>query len=442
LSELVAALSRALDLTGGEPIGHSVRACWMGLRVGWTAGLSGPELQDLYYALLLKDAGCSSNAAEVASWFQTDDQTAKADLKQVDWSRTWQTVLYALRHAAPGQPLGTRLRTTIGLARRGIQSGRQLVQLRCTRGAAVVRELGWDGAVPDAVLNLDEHWDGSGHPNGIAGPAIPLFSRILLLAQTAEIVSRRHGSDAARQVVRERRGTWFDPALCDTFLAISDEAFFADAARVASPEDLARDGTRHELWPADRPADVLDVARIFGQIVDAKSPWTARHSSRTAHYAEQIAARLGWDAESARGVRLAGYFHDLGKLGVTNALLDKPGPLTPSERLHVERHAELTGTILAPLTPLRPIAEAARAHHERLDGSGYFRGLRGDQVPLASRVIAVADMYDALTADRPYRASLSSAEALRILGTDRDRGRLWGPAVEAAADLPEPEPGG
>lgn len=437
-AELMAGLSRALDLTEGEPMGHSIRSCWIGMTIAKQVGLEPRIQEDLYYALLLKDVGCSANAAQVSSWFGTDDRRAKTDLKEVNWSRLSEAVSYAFRNAAPGQPWLTRIRQVASLSKRGVGAARELVEVRCTIGAGIVRSLGWSGLVPDAVLNLDEHWDGSGHPQGVRGEDIPILSRILLLAQTVEIFGQRKGPDACRQVARERSGHWFDPSLVAAFLAVSGETdYFEQLGCVQGPQAVVPFAPKTAPLRTDAIGDVLKVARVFGQIVDTKSSWTAMHSMRTAYYARAIAERMGLSEALQDQVLLAGFFHDLGKLGVSNLVLDKPGPLNSEERAHIETHAELTYRVLEPMPGLRPLAYFASCHHERLDGGGYYRRLAGEEVPLLSQVIAVADVFDALTADRPYRAGLSVDEALAILGRDAGA-RMDADAFEALVALPLP----
>jgi HD-GYP domain-containing protein (c-di-GMP phosphodiesterase class II) len=435
--ELIAGLSRALDLTEGEPMGHSIRACWIGMQVAAAAGAEESVADDLYYALLLKDAGCSANAAQVSSWFGTDDHSAKMDLKQTNWSRMHEAVLYAMKHAAPQERLVRRFAQMVQLSGRGIKGARELVQVRCTRGASIVRSLGWTGSVPEAVLNLDEHWDGQGYPRGAKGEDIPFMARVMLLSQTAEIFWRTRGAEGARQIVRDRGGTWFDPSLADVFLSVSqDPAFFADLGAMDSPQAIRAAFPKVAQGIQDM-TDILKTAEIFGQIVDAKSPWTRLHSIRTAHYARQIATKMNISDVDADGVTLAGYFHDLGKLGVSNLILDKPGQLTAGERAAMEVHPALTFRILEPLSDLRSVAYDAACHHERLDGSGYHQGLRADAIPTPAQIVAVADVFDALTADRPYRQGLSPEAAFAIMRPDAGV-KLSGPALEALMSLPQP----
>lgn len=418
-SGLIATLSRALDLAEGEPMGHGIRSCWIGMEISKSLTLSSTQQSELFYALLLKDAGCSVNAAQVTQWFGTNDQEAKRNLKTVNWSNLYHASRYAIQNARPGAPMAQRVAQMVALARRGPNAARQLVQMRCTRGADVVRSLGWASLAPDAVLNLDEHWDGSGSPRGLTGSQIPLLARILLLAQTIEIFWNRKGPEAAMRVVAERRGAWFDPELAQVALTLGSEAgFWQRLGEVAGPQAIvALDPHPVSISLASADA-LLPVARVFAEIVDAKSPWTARHSERTARYAGLLARQVGAAESDARQLELAGLYHDLGKLGVPNLVLDKPGRLSPDEFRVVQRHPALTYEILAPLAPLRPTAVVASAHHERLDGSGYHQGLRGSELPEGAMLVAMADVFDALTSPRPYKPGMEPDDALRVMEPD------------------------
>jgi HD-GYP domain-containing protein (c-di-GMP phosphodiesterase class II) len=435
---VIASLSRALDLTEGEPLGHSLRACWIGMQLGRALMLDGATLRQLFYAILLKDTGCSANAHQVSSWFGTDDRAAKRDLKVVNWSRLPDAVRYAVRHAAPGHPVGRRVRQIAALGRRGPSAARDLVQERCTVGAQLVRRLGWHDAVPEAVLSLDEHWDGSGYPEGLRGTEIPLLARLANLSQQAEIFWNRGGPEASRSMVAARRGQWFDPELADVFLTLSrPDAFWQDLQGIEAPSDLMAAAP-----PPDGDGGValsigvglLPIAEVFAEIVDRKSPWTVRHSERTAWFAGRIAAHLGYGGDRVRAAMLAGFYHDLGKLGVSNLILDKPGPLTADEMARMRRHPALTAEILAPLTPLHHVAVAAGAHHERLDGSGYHQGLSGEDVPILGALVAVADVFDALTARRPYKEGMSAEDAMKVMAPDAGR-KLFGDAVAALGEI-------
>src|SRR5215218_10327083 len=243
LSEVVAALSHALDITHGQPGGHAARSCLLGMRIADAIGLGGDDRSALFYALLLKDAGCSTNAAPMAALYDHDDHAAKRDWRRVDDSRRLDPLRHALRTSGSrGGPLA-RLRRVRGLACSGPASTPALYGLRCERGAEIARMIGLDEAAAEAIRHLEERWDGSGYPEGLAGDRISPLGRILCLAQTMEVFWQDGGRDGALAVARRRRGTWFEPALVD---ALDDVA--PDAAFWASLEG----GRVDPVEPADR----------------------------------------------------------------------------------------------------------------------------------------------------------------------------------------------
>jgi HD-GYP domain-containing protein (c-di-GMP phosphodiesterase class II) len=436
LSEVIGALSHALDLTEGQPVGHSQRSCMIGMEIAERLRLPSEVRRDLFYAVLLKDAGCSSSAARMCELFATDDRALKRDFTLVDWTDTAAVVRYAARNVAPGQSAFSRaghlLRALRGIAREAAT----LNEARCDRGARIVAMLGFPPAASQAVRALDEHWDGSGRPAGLRGDAIPLIARIACLAQTAEIFMSADGPQAALDVARARRGRWFDPELCDVLLSIGPDDALWDRLVGDSVAEALRD-----LEPGEGPAladeEGLDrVAEAFAGVIDTKSPYTARHSMGVATYAVAIGEHMGFDPGRLRWLRRAGLLHDIGKLGVSNLVLDKDGPLTDAEFAEVRRHPLYTHQILARIDAFSAIAEAAASHHERLDGRGYHRGLVAADLSAEARILAVADVYEALTADRPYRGPLDRDTALGILW--RDAGAAFDPvcieALQAASD--------
>jgi HD-GYP domain-containing protein (c-di-GMP phosphodiesterase class II) len=431
LSEVLAALSTALDLTEGQPAGHSVRTCVIGCRLADELGLRVADRAALYYALLLKDAGCSSNAARFATLFGTRDQDAKHQMKRVDWNRRFSLAIQTFRTAGSGGSLAARLRHFVGIAGTPDVT-RDLIQTRCDRGAEIVASMGFPAATANAIRALDEHWNGAGYPASLAGDAIPLLARIANIAQTVELFFTEGGAESALRVVRQRRGTWFDPKLVDLVLGWRrDRAWW----RTLEAPDLQ--ALVVALEPTERVQRVDDagldvVARAFADIIDAKSPYTSRHSSNVAEYARGIAASCGLGPSEQRRLYRAGLLHDIGKLGVSSRILDSPARLTPKERTEVERHPAFTWEILRRVGAFRGFAWLAATHHEKLDGSGYPWGLRGDLLDLPARILVVADIYEALTADRPYREGMPHQQAMSILASERGT-KLCGEAVDGLA---------
>src|SRR5271154_1923305 len=188
LSEIISALSYALDLTEGQPMGHSVRSCIIGMRLAGQIGLPVNEQGDLYYALLLKDAGCSSNSSRLFHILNTDEIRAKRDVKTTDWTRVgWESLHYALTHVATGMPFLERMQRLFEVAATQQQDSCNLVKIRCERGSYIATQLGFSDSVSSGIYNLDEHWNGRGYPDGLRKDEIPLFSRIANLSQTLDV---------------------------------------------------------------------------------------------------------------------------------------------------------------------------------------------------------------------------------------------------------------
>jgi putative nucleotidyltransferase with HDIG domain len=289
--------------------------------------------------------------------------------------------------------------------------------------------LGFGDATAEAIRALDEHWDGGGQPRGLRGDAIPLPGRILCLAQTAEIFHAAAGVDAAWSVLRKRAGHWFDPALVAAFGTFRDDATFWGSV---ADGDVAAWEPDDRILHADE--DRIDrIADAFAGVVDAKSPWTYRHSDRACMIAMSVAEALGGDEPLLRDLRRAALLHDIGKLAVSNRILDKPAPLTAAEYNRVREHPLITERILARVPGCEHLAAIAGAHHERLDGGGYPRGRRGEELTMPMRVLAIADVYEALTSDRPYRRAHSSDEALAVMR--REVPDRLDPAAFAALEL-------
>ncbi|MBI5040043.1 MAG: HD domain-containing protein [Gammaproteobacteria bacterium] len=345
MSQLIQALSHALDLTEGQPRGHCVRCTWIGMHIGMELGLDTARLSDLHYTLLLKDVGCSSNASRLFELYGYDDLAVKHDFKLIDSDHRSQLARFVLTHAGVGEALGQRLRRVLGLAAHGEDHASELIAARCERGSSTALRLGLGKAVADGIFSLDEHWNGKGKPQGLHGDAIPLESRIALVAQ---------------------------------------------------------------------------VAGAVADVVDAKSTYTYGHSTRVALYSDLIAQQMGLPLHHQRWLRRAALLHDLGKLAVSNAVLEKPGSLTPEEWNQVKAHPRYTEEILMRIGPMRELARVAGAHHERLDGKGYPKGLCGDEIALETRIITVADIFDAITAERPYRGAIEQPQAIAMMEKTRD----------------------
>ena len=429
LSELIGALSHALDITEGQPAGHCVRCCWIGMHIGRAIGLPQDQLWELYYTLLLKDLGCSSNAARICELYLADDLGFKRDFKTVGDSLP-QVLSFELTHTGLKAGLAERFRSVMTILKDGPAIAQDLIATRCQRGAEIARLLRFPDGVAEGIYSLDEHFNGQGKPARLAGEAIPVHARIALLAQVIDVFHTAGGRAAALREARKRAGSWFDPRLVDAFeRAACAEEFWAT---LAAPHI---DAAVAALEPGGREValddDYLDdIAAAFGQVVDAKSPYTSGHSARVALYTDMIGEALGLPAQRRRWLRRGALLHDVGKLGVSNSVLDKAGALDRDEWEAVRLHAAYTETILGRIGAFAELAAIAGSHHERLDGAGYPRGLRAEDIRLETRIITTADIFDAITAARPYRGAIPVPQALEMM--EKTVGTALDPACFAA----------
>lgn len=416
VSEILSALSAALDVVEGQPEGHAVRTALIAHRVGTALGLDEDSLRRLHYAALLKDAGCTNNSARIQKIFGGDEHLSKHAVKFIDWSSPIASLKFAMDHTERGEGIGAKLRrmaANIGPPARVMD---EVTSARCSRGAEIALMMGFDLPTSHAIFALDEHWDGKGSPQHLRGEQIPLLARILCLAQTMEIFAGAFGVEPTMAMVRERTGRWFDPAVAQAALSLeSDNELWRTHA------DLLDQGACFvELVDSSvaSDADIDEICMAFAMIVDAKSSFTGEHSTRVTGYALDLARHYGFDVERKNTLRRAALLHDIGKLGVPNAILDKPGKLTEEEFGTIKRHPEHTRQILSRVRGFERICAIAAAHHERLDGRGYPRQQSAADLDLDMRILCAADVFDALCAERPYRGAMPPEKAIAIMEED------------------------
>ncbi len=414
LAEIIEALSHALDMTEGQPPGHCIRVCYIGMRMAAHLPFTDAERRDLYYTLLLKDLGCSSNAARICELYLTDDLMFKHDFKRVDGSLA-QVLRFVLGHTGMQAGLAERFRSLLTILGNGGEIARELIETRCQRGAEIARQMRFSEGVARGILDLDEHFNGKGRPAGLAEDAISPLARVALLAQVADIFAMNEGPAAAMAEIEKRRGEWFDPLMVNAFAKATASPDFWDVHGAPDIEQRMLDAEPgQQAIMADE--DYLDdIAAGFARVVDAKSPYTSGHSERVALFTDMIAEQMGFDAAHRRRLKRGALLHDIGKLGVSNRVLDKPGKLDDEEWQQMKAHSAHSEAILSRISAFSELAVIGGAHHEKLDGTGYPRGLKGEAINMDTRVVSTADVFDALTADRPYRKAMPISEALAIL---------------------------
>ena len=425
LGEVLSALSFALDITEGALPGHSVRACLLGMRLGKQIQLPDQALADLYYAILLKDIGCSSNSARMADAFAAEDQVVKQHFKFIDREKLGkpnrEALTFVWNNIAPTAGVWDRMRQMYRMLRTPGNLTAEMIEARCERGAVILQKLGMSIDTCAAVYSLDEQWNGRGLPDHLVARDIPLLGRICAVAQHLDLFCSEFGPARAIDTLAERSGSWFDPDLVRAAESLQQQGVLWDHCLPDSDPEALQTAVL-ALDPGSSTAlaarDLDLICSGFADVVDAKSPFMYRHSVATTEAAVLMSNAMGLAPDRVDVVRRAALLHDIGMLGVPNTILDKPGPLTWEEWTAIHSHPVLSQSILARVRAFSEVAVLAGQHHEKLDGSGYPFHLRGEQIPVESRILTVADSFSALMESRPYRRDLTPAEVQQQLAGD------------------------
>jgi HD-GYP domain-containing protein (c-di-GMP phosphodiesterase class II) len=405
---------------------HVLRQCLIALRLAERIDLDEETRAAVYYTALLINVGCHSDAHEQAKWFG-DDIALKASKYDYEF-RSLRGAAAGLRMIGSGNPALHRFRIGLEFA----ISGHRDVDQMIAHHAAIARSLGEQLELPtealDALSNTYETWDGRGWPGKLAGIEVPLASRISQMAEFVEVAHRVGGVDAARDLVRRRAGKQFDPVLA--------REMDAGAERIlAGLESVSTWDAVIDAEPALAvvlSGDRFDKALLaIANFVDLKSPFTLGHARAVADLSAAAGEQLGITDAEIRTLRRAGLVHDIGRLGVSNSIWDKQGPLGAGEWERVRLHPHLTERMLHQSQALAPLGGIAVQHRERLDGSGYPRGVTGNAISRAARIIGAADAYQAMREPRPYREARTPEDAASQLRAEVKAGRLDGDAVEA-----------
>jgi HD-GYP domain-containing protein (c-di-GMP phosphodiesterase class II) len=422
LAELVATLSLGTDLGLGQPMEHIVQETIIALRMGERLGIAESDRAVLFYAGLLAWVGCHTDAYEQAKWFG-DDIKMKADGVLIDEpSPGW-----LIGHLGAGRPALERLRLAAALPMAARRKSVVDLEAHWLAADGLAARLGLGDEVRQSLKETYERWDGKG-AFGAKGEEIRLASRLIILADVVAVFHRAGGLEAAVAVARERSGASLDPALADLFC--ENAPAFLDGLDDGSSWSAVLD--MEPSLAREVPDAMVDEAlEAVADFTDLKSPFTIGHSRAVADLAAEAARAYGLDEGNVGLVRRAGLVHDIGRLGVTNGVWDKRGPLSGAQQERVRLHPYLTERMLAFAPALAPLGAIAVEHHERLDGSGYPRGLSGPAISPAGRVLGAADVYHAMLELRPHRPARTAEFAAGELRREVGAGRLDGDAVDA-----------
>jgi HD-GYP domain-containing protein (c-di-GMP phosphodiesterase class II) len=426
LAELVAALSLGIDLGFGQPMEHVLRQCLIALRLAERLGLDDEARAVVYYTALLINVGCHTDAHEQAKWF--GDDIALKSAKYDHEFRSMRAAAAGLRRLGAGRPPLHRFRIGLEFLLSGHHEVDDMVSEHARRARMLAEQLALSDEVRDAIGGAYEQWDGHGWPGALKGEEVPLASRIAQLAEFVEVAHRVGGVDAATSLARKRSGRQFDPAVAAVLCAEAEEVLGGLDSVVTWDAVIQAEPALGVTLSGERFEDALAAIANF---VDLKSPYLLGHSRAVADLAAEAAVQLGLPEREVQTLRRAGLVHDFGRLGVSNAIWDKRGPLGVGEWERVRTHPYLTERMLHGSTALAPLGAIAVQHCERLDGSGYPRGLTGNAVSRPARILGAADAYQAMREPRPHRPQRTADEAAAHLRADVRAGRFDAEAADA-----------
>src|SRR3990172_3191831 len=436
MADVLGAFSLAGDLAVGLQPEHGTRSCYIGMRIAQALGLGSEDRINLYYAELLKDAGCTAYTSQLATLWLTDEIVAKRELLFLrDFHNPADILFWLMEYVAAGAPLATRATRMLDFLKDGQGDMREGFESTCQMAARIAHRLGMPDAVQNALMNVFEEWDGRGMPQGRRGGSIPIISRIVLVTSYLDIFHRIGGREAAQRLARERRGKAFDPSVVDAFLSVGQEEGFWEGLEHERVWD-----TVLSMEPEESPhryigeEKLTDVALALADYADMKSPYMAGGLRRVAEIAQRVARRMSLPERQIATIYHAGLVHDIGIVAVPSFVLNKPqDKLTEAEREQVRLHPYHSQRILSKVPALEAVIESVAAHHEQADGHGYYRGLRGSEIPVGARIIAVADRFDELSHDRPDRPALELDQAVNVMRQEAGS-RLSPDAFEALAE--------
>jgi len=427
LGELLAALSLATDLGNGFPYEKCLRTTLLATRLGERAGLEMGDLSDVWYTSVLRYTGCTAYAHEMAQEMG-DDISAKATFAPADPGSPSDAMRAVFSTAGRDKRPVQRARTIVRYMKAGKSMHGRMTAADCEAVSRYSKRLAMSPAVISALPHMFERWDGKGVPRGLRGAEIALPMRLNQVAHFADVHLRIGGRAAAKTAITRGRGGWFDPTVADLFLEGADELLEEIEPESVFEAAIAAEPEPHLTIGAPR---LDDLARAFADFVDLKSPYTLTHSSGVAELAESAGTAMGLGTEEVALLRRAALLHDLGRASVSNGIWDKPGPLGVAERERVRTHSYHSERILSASPLLAAIAPIAGMHHERLDGSGYHRGANADAQTRSARILAAADVFHALTEQRPHRPAFSVEQAAKEVETMASVGSLDRDAVAA-----------
>jgi HD-GYP domain-containing protein (c-di-GMP phosphodiesterase class II) len=427
LAELVSALSLASDLGMGQPMEYALRSCVLAVRLGESLGFSESDLRGAYYQALLRYIGCNAETYMLAA-IVGDELALRTDLAGLYNGHTYEILGLMMRSIQQANE-GTSPLHLAQMVAQGFLAWPQKKETsvgHCQVASRLAARLGFEEPIQHALIQSYERWDGRGIPGAFKREDIVPAVRVVALAQDVIIFHRIGGFDAAVAMAQERKGTAYDPRMV--------ECFCRQAAHLLT--EIEEEPTWEvvlDLEPGAHPflseTQFDEACSALADFADVKSPYTLGHSRGVAELAASAAQRCGLPETDVVAIRRAGLLHDIGRVGVSTGIWVKPGPLSEREWERVRMHPYYTERVLARPPVLARLGALASFHHERLDGSGYHRGVPASMLSPAARILAAADVYHAMIEPRPHRPARTPEEAAEELRREVHAGRLDGAVV-------------
>jgi HD-GYP domain-containing protein (c-di-GMP phosphodiesterase class II) len=408
------------DLGFGLPPETAMRSCLIGTALAHELGVGRDDVADTFYASLLLHVGCTAFSHEAAA-VMGDELTINSAVAKTNFADPRDVLKTFIPEATRGMSPLSQVRTATFIVTRGKSFGKRHETASCEVARETARRLGLSRTLQRALYEVHEWWRGGGAPRGLKGEEIALPARIARVASDAALFDDIGGPELATDALRHRAGGMLDPSIVQVFVR-NAPALLAEA-NAGDPRERILEVEPEPAVEKDQ-SELPEVAAAFGDLADLKTPFTHGHSKEVARVAKAAAEGLRLDTATVSRLNVAALLHDLGRVGISNALWEKPGPLTTAEWEQVRMHPYHSERILASSRALEAIAPIAGMHHERLDGSGYHRGCRAHDIPAPTRVLAAADAFQAMTQARPYRDPLTREQAAAELVRDSRAGRL------------------
>lgn len=429
LADLLGGLSVVADLGFGLPPQEAMRTAIVSTALARRMGLGDGEVRDSFYVPLLMHVGCISISHEAASAYGDELALARA-VSLTDIGDPEDIASTLLPELTKGMDAATRARVYAYTVSYNLEFGRMYDTGSCEVARATARRIGLPESTQRAVHQIAEFWRGGSAPQGLRGDQIAVAARVARVAADASFFADVGGTDRAVEAVVKRAGGVLDPAIVDVFVSHAADLLAEVGPDAGDPRDRIL-AVEPEPVLECHPDDVVEVAAAFADLADLKSPWFHGHATQVARLAVGAGRRAGLDAASLRRLEIAALLHDVGRVGISNTVWEKKGPLTRAEWEQVRMHAYHSERVMATAQSLAPMAVLAGMHHERLDGSGYHRCSRGADMGVEARLLAAADTLAALLRPRPHRDALDPDLAAAELRSEVRAGRLDGDAVVA-----------